>query len=120
MEFYLIKEQLERLTKLRHDQQNLIRGNTMTHYAEQMKEYDKKMEELDKKLLQEWEYDPKKCTETIELDLRRDDILKMALVAHEKDITLNHLLNNVIIAAIKDAEYRFEHDTRPQLLNEDN
>ena len=62
----------------------------------------------------------KKMNKTIEIefDLPDKDILKLALLAHEKDVTLNVFINDVLRQGIKDGEYRFEHDTRPQLLNE--
>ena len=54
----------------------------------------------------------------VEFDLSDKDVLKLALLAHEKDVTLNVFINDVLRKGIKDGEYRFEHDTRPQLLNE--
>ena len=62
----------------------------------------------------------KKMNKTIEIefDLPDKDILKLALLAHEKDVTLNVFINDVLRQGIKEGEYRFEHDTRPQLLNE--
>ena len=54
----------------------------------------------------------------IEFDLPDKDVLKLALLAHEKDVTLNAFINDVLKQGIKRGEYRFEHDTRPQLLNE--
>ena len=57
--------------------------------------------------------------EEIEFELDNKTILKLALLAHEKNITLNDLIVDVLKQGIKDGEYRFEHDKRPQLLNED-
>ena len=54
----------------------------------------------------------------VEVELPHKDILKLALLAHEKDVTLNVFINDVLKQGIKDGEHRFEHDTRPQLLNE--
>ena len=56
--------------------------------------------------------------EEIEFELDNKTILKLALLAHEKNITLNDLIVDVLKQGIKDGEYRFEHDKRPQLLNE--
>ena len=56
--------------------------------------------------------------EEIEFELDNKSILKLALLAHEKNITLNDLIVDVLKQGIKDGEYRFEHDKRPQLLNE--
>ena len=55
---------------------------------------------------------------SVEIELPQKDILKLALLAHEKDVTLNVIINDVLKQGIKDGEYRFEHDSRPQLLNE--
>ena len=62
----------------------------------------------------------KKMNKTIEIefDLPDKDVLKLALLAHEKNVTLNAIINDVLKQGIKRGEYRFEHDTRPQLLNE--
>ena len=35
--------------------------------------------------------------ETVELDLNNDDILTLALLAHERDITLNQLIVDFIL-----------------------
>ena len=57
-------------------------------------------------------------TVDIGVELPERDILKLALLAHEKDVTLNVIINDVLKQGIKDGEYRFEHDSRPELLNE--
>ena len=54
----------------------------------------------------------------VEFDLPDRDVLKLALLAHEKDMTLNAFINDILRQGIKDGEYRYEQDTRPQLLNE--
>jgi len=60
----------------------------------------------------------KKNKVDVEIELPESDLLKLALLAHEKDITLNDFVNDVLLKGIIDGEYRFEHDKRPQLLNE--
>ena len=55
---------------------------------------------------------------SVEIELPHKYILKLALLAHEKDVTLNVFINDVLKQGIKDGEYRFEHDVRPELLNE--
>ena len=60
----------------------------------------------------------KKNKVDVEIELPESDLLKLALFAHEKDITLNDFVNDVLLKGIIDGEYRFEHDKRPQLLNE--
>ena len=47
-----------------------------------------------------------------------EDFLKIAQEAHARDITFNKMINIILKTGIKDAEYKFEHDSRPQLLNE--
>ena len=54
----------------------------------------------------------------VEVELPQKDILKLALLAHEKDVTLNTICIDILKQGIKDGEHRFEHDSRPQLLNE--
>ena len=44
----------------------------------------------------DWVYDTNNCTEKIELDLPDQDILQLAMIAHDRDITLNHLINEVL------------------------
>ena len=56
--------------------------------------------------------------QSVEIELPQEDILKLALLAHEKDVTLNTICIDILKQGIKDGEYRFEHDKRPQLLNE--
>ena len=58
---------------------------------------------------------PKETTTEVEIELPESDLLTLALLAHEKDITLNQLVNNVLRDSLKD----FEHQSKPQLLNED-
>ena len=55
---------------------------------------------------------------SVELELDHKDLLKLALVAHDKNITLNQMCIDILKQGIEDEEYRFEHDSRPQLLNE--
>jgi len=54
----------------------------------------------------------------VDIELSDDDFRGVALQAHERDITFNKMINIILKDGIKQAEYRFEHDTRPQLLNE--
>ena len=45
-------------------------------------------------------------------------ILKLALQAHERDITLNKMCSIVLTSSLKDLEYRYEHQSKPQVLKE--
>ena len=55
---------------------------------------------------------------SIELDISDDVFLKLALQAHERNVTLNTHINDVIKDKLKDTEYQFENGTKPQLLTE--
>ena len=55
---------------------------------------------------------------SIEIELPDDDILKLALAAHDRDITLNQLCVTVLKNSFKNLDYRFEHQTKPQVLKE--
>ena len=46
--------------------------------------------------LSEYPYDPAKCTEEVELRLEDETFIKLAQMAHERDITLNHLMCAII------------------------
>ena len=54
----------------------------------------------------------------VDIELSDDDFKRVALQAHERNITLNKMFNIILKDALGKAEYRFEHDTKPQLLNE--
>ena len=54
----------------------------------------------------------------VDIELSDNDFRKVALQAHERDITFNKMVGLILKDGLVKAEYRFEHDTRPQLLNE--
>ena len=62
--------------------------------------------------------EPKEATTEVEIELSNDDLLVLTLAAHDRDITLNQLCNSVLRASLKDLNYKFEHQTKPQLLKE--
>ena len=55
----------------------------------------------------------------VDIELPDDDFRMIALQAHERDITFNKMINIILKVSINQAEYRFEHQSKPQLLNED-
>ena len=57
-------------------------------------------------------------TVDIELELSDGDFLHLAKAAHERNITLNQLCVDVLKSSFNDLDYRFEHQLKPQLLNE--
>ena len=61
---------------------------------------------------------PKESTTEVEIELSSDDLLTLTLAAHDRDITLNQLCNSVLKDSLKDLTYRFEHQTKPQVLKE--
>ena len=54
----------------------------------------------------------------VDIELRDEDFLRFAKEAHARDITFNKMINMVLKNGIKNAEYRYEHDTKPQVLKE--
>ena len=56
----------------------------------------------------------------VDIELKDEDFMRIAREAHERDITFNKMVHIILKDGINKAEYRFEHDNKPQLLNEDN
>ena len=54
----------------------------------------------------------------VTVELPDDVVLKLALQAHERDITLNKMCKIVLTSSLKDLEYRYEHQSKPQILKE--
>ena len=54
----------------------------------------------------------------VDIEVKDEDFLKIAHEAHARDITFNKMINIILKNGIKDAQHRFEHDSKPQLLNE--
>lgn len=61
---------------------------------------------------------PPEEIKSIELDISDDVFLKLAMQAHQRHVTLNTHIIDVIKDKLKDAEYQFEHGNKPQLLAE--
>ena len=55
---------------------------------------------------------------SIELDISDDVFIKLATQAHERNVTLNAHIIDVIKDKLKDTEYQFEIGDKPQLLTE--
>ena len=55
----------------------------------------------------------------VDIELPDDEFMRIAREAHERDITFNKMFNIILKDGINQAEYRFEHQSKPQLLNED-
>jgi len=54
----------------------------------------------------------------VTVELPDDVVLRLALQAHERDITLNKMCGIVLKDGLKNFEYRYEHQTKPQVLKE--
>ena len=55
----------------------------------------------------------------VDIELSDDDFRRVAFQAHERDITFNKMVGLILKDGLGKVEYRFEHDNKPQLLNED-
>jgi hypothetical protein len=85
----------------------------MDEMQRKQSEFGKDMIEHEKQLGKEEE-----PWETVEIELRDKDFTRIAREAHARDITFNKMVNVILKDAIKNAEYRHEHPSKPQLLNE--
>ena len=56
--------------------------------------------------------------QTVEIEMDKDDLLKLALAAHDRDITLNKMCSSIIADSMDSLDYRFEHQSKPQVLKE--
>ena len=61
---------------------------------------------------------PEEEMETITLDISDDVFMKLAMQAHERNVTLNTHIIDVLKDKLKDLDYQFENGTKPQLLTE--
>ena len=55
----------------------------------------------------------------LELNLPDEVIVKLALDAHKRDVSLNTHIIDVLKKEIKNSEYKFENGSSPQFLTED-
>ena len=55
----------------------------------------------------------------VDIEISDDDFRRVAIQAHERDITFNKMVGLILKDGLKSSEYRFEHHSKPQLLNED-
>ncbi len=80
------------------------------HYAEQEEEIRKEQKEHRKKIMKE------NAEAAITIELPDKTVLKLALQAHERDITLNKMMNIILKDGLKKTDY--VQQSTPQLLNE--
>ena len=55
----------------------------------------------------------------LELNLPDEVIVKLALDAHKRDVSLNSHIIDILKKETKNSEYRFEDGSAPQFLTED-
>ena len=61
---------------------------------------------------------PEGSEAVVTVELPDKVILGLALQAHERDITLNKMCGIALKSSLKDLEYRYEHQSKPQVLKE--
>jgi hypothetical protein len=54
----------------------------------------------------------------VDIEITDDDFRRVALHAHERDITINKMVGLIIKDGLGKVEHRYEHDNKSQLLNE--
>ena len=55
----------------------------------------------------------------VDIELPDDDFRRIALQAHERDITFNKMVGLILKTGLHSVEYKFEHGNNPVLLSED-
>ena len=59
-----------------------------------------------------------KDLQTVEIEIDHKDLLKLALAAHDRDITLNKMCSHIIVDSVDTLDYRYEHQIKPTVLKE--
>ena len=54
----------------------------------------------------------------VDIELSDDDFRRVAFQAHERDITFNKMVGIILKDGLGNAEYRYEHQSKPQVLKE--
>ena len=55
----------------------------------------------------------------VDIEISDDDLIRVALQAHERDITINKMVGIILKDGLRSTGHIFEHGNKPQLLNED-
>ena len=55
----------------------------------------------------------------VDIELPDDDFRRIALQAHERDITFNKMVGLILKDGLQSVEYRYEHGNKPEFLSED-
>ena len=98
--------------------------NTMTNYDMDEIERQRERERRSRGIKPNWPQSveigkDEKPQRVVDIEITDDDFRRVALQAHERDITINKMVGLIIKTGLHSVEYRFEHDNKPQLLNED-
>ena len=89
----------------------------MTNYEVDERERQEKRERAEK-IRQEEDIDYRGGS-AINLEIPDDMFVKLAVAAHEKDITLNKYINIALKKQLKNSDYQYEHgNLKPQILKE--
>ena len=83
--------------------------NTMTNYD---------MDEIERQRTRSVTLQDEETLQTVEIEIDHKDLLKLALAAHDRDITLNKMCSTIIVDSMDSLDYKFEHQTKPQVLKE--
>ena len=54
----------------------------------------------------------------VNIEISDDDIIRVALQAHDRDITINKMVGIILKDGLRSSEHKFEHNPKSQLLNE--
>jgi|TARA_B100001079_G_C16408569_1_gene514970 hypothetical protein len=90
-----------------------------SHYAEEEEKIWKEQKEHREKIKAQSVSLGEELATAVTLEIADKVFSKIALQAHERDITFNKMCNLIIRDGMKSAEYKFEHDNKPQFLAED-
>jgi len=99
--------------------------NTMTNYdmdeIERLREKERRSRGIKPNWPQSVEIGKDETPHTaVNIELSDDDFRRVAFRAHERDITFNKMVGLILKDGLEKTEYRYEHNNKPQLLNEDN
>ena len=98
--------------------------NTMTNYDMDEIERQRERERRSRGIKPDWPQSVELGKDetpytAVDIELSDDDFKRVALQAHERDITFNKMVGLILKDGLGNSEYRFEHNNKPQLLNED-
>ena len=88
--------------------------NTMTNYDMDEIERQKNREKRSRGIV----LGEKEELQTVEIEIDHKDLLKLALAAHDRDITLNKMCSHIIVDSVDTLDYRYEHQIKPTVLKE--